>query len=131
MTYTMNKSISKIYNLGGPSFYEYPIFVYLDHLVYCLFLDEDSLSIQDYSVTAFEKMLSNGIFKPSENDSDFYYIDRDCIAVESKISNTYVTPTTINGVEKTQRIKFVFENKRSLYIEYSDLVPGTMASWME
>lgn len=126
-----NNVVSKIYNLGGPNFYEYPLFIYVGHLVYRVFFDEDSLSIQRYSINEFESNLSNGIFNSSKDDSDFDYVCRDCVVVESKISEVHITPATIDSIDKIQQIRFIFENKCSLCIEYSNLIPKTMNSWME
>lgn len=126
-----NNSVFKIYNIGGPNFYEYPLFICLNHLVYRIFLDENSLSLQNYPLTDFESTVKNGIFKPSESNFDFYYIYHDCATIESKISKISIKPIMIDGIKKIRQIKFTFENNRVLYVEYSDLVPGAMDSWLE
>ncbi|MBE6546720.1 MAG: hypothetical protein E7668_04685 [Ruminococcaceae bacterium] len=123
--------VKKIFNIGDFNFYEYPLFICSDQLVYCLFFGDRSISLQGYKTEEFEENIVNGLFQNPQDKSEFCYLHPNCEMIESSISDIQINSMISNERNKPMRINFVFDNQNSLCIRCSDVVPGAMDSWIE
>lgn len=124
-------NIKKIANLGSCNFYEHPLFIYTDQFVYSIFFDYESISIQSYKTEEFESNISNGIFRRTQNGLVFDYINPNYKMIESPVSDIQITSYMSNGTAKPRQIKLVLKKQKTLYIEYSNIIPETMDAWIE
>ena len=97
---------------------------------YFAFFSDDELLLEVYSDEDFEKMTEKDIVCYSDDPADF-----DCIWPEAYILNSKITNIVSHrGCGTTSNLKGIdihFFNGTKLCIRSSDLVIGTMSSWIE
>lgn len=122
--------VDRIYNIGSHQYSEYPLFVYTKRQVFRIFFGGNELLLDAYSNEDFEKMMEKDIVRYSDDPTDFDYIWPEAFIPNSIISN--IVPLRGCGtISNLEGIDFHFINGTKLCIRSSDLVLGTMSSWIE
>ena len=94
-----------------------------------LFSDNELL-LEVYSNEDFEKMMEKDIVRYSDDPTDFDYIWPEAFIPNSKIIN--IVPLRGCGtISNLKGLDIHFLNGTKLCIRFSDLVIGTMSSWIE
>lgn len=126
----MLSDADRIYNIGLHQYPEYPLFVYTKRQVFRIFFWGNELRLDAYSNEDFEKMTEKDIVRYSDDPTDFDYIWPEAFIPNSIISN--IVPLRGCGtISNLEGIDFHFLNGTKLCIRSSDLVLGTMSSWIE
>ena len=122
--------VDRIYNISSHQYSEYPLFVYTKRQVFRIFFWGNELLLDAYSNEDFEKMTEKDIVRYSDDPTDFDYIWPEAFIPNSKIIN--IVPLRGCGtISNLEGIDFHFFNGTKLCIRSSDLVLGTMSSWIE
>ena len=126
----MLSDVDRIYNIGSHQYPEYPLFVCTNRQVFRIFFSDNELLLEVYSNEDFEKMMEKDIVRYSDDPTDFDYIWPEAFIPNSIISN--IVPLRGCGtISNLEGIDFHFFNGTKLCIRSSDLVLGTMSSWIE
>ena len=97
---------------------------------YFAFFSDNELLLEVYNNEDFEKMMEKDIVRYSDDPTDFDYIWPEAFIPNSIISN--IVPLRGCGtISNLEGIDFHFFNGTKLCIRFSDLVIGTMSSWIE
>ena len=122
--------VDRIYNIGSHQYPEHPLFVCTKSQVFRIFFSDNELLLEIYSKEDFENMVNKDIVRYSNDPFDFDYIWPEAFFPNSQICNMLHlrgcgTTSNLNGVD------IHFLNGTKLCIRSSDLVIGTMSSWIE
>ena len=120
--------VKELYNLGDTQPEESPLFIYSGYSIIMVCLSKEKLSLNVYDKDFFIRRVRGGIFREEPDSEEFYYV----YFPDSKLIGSFIQ--NINVEEKDDgtigKIELVFKDGRHLHIEHSDLVLGTMNSYI-
>lgn len=120
--------VKELYNLGDTQPEESPLFIYSGYSIIMVCLSKEKLSLNVYDKDFFIRRVRGGIFREEPDSEEFYYV----YFPDSELIGSFVQ--NINVEEKDDgtigKIELVFKDGRHLHIEHSDLVLGTMNSYI-
>ena len=120
--------VKEVYNLGDNQPYESPLFIYSGYSIIMLYFSDDVLSLNVYDKDFFIRNIRGGIFREEPDSEEFYYV----YFPDSKLIGSFIQNINVeeNGDGTIGKVELVFKDGRHLYIEHSDLVLGTMNSYI-
>ena len=122
--------IECIYNLSGSQFYEYPMFIFTEDNVFLLYYSGKELLIDIYPKDIFLNHVEKNRFIYPDNPAEFDYLYPEKLCPEASI--VYMRPVRGCGtVCNLKGFDFCLSDGRYIYVRESDLVEGTMDSWVK
>lgn len=121
--------IECIHNVGGSQYYEYPLFIFTLHHVFRIYFSDNSLSLEVYDRERFMKHIDGAILQESGDPTDFDYICPKAYYPNSGICDMIA----IKGIGAKQNLEgfdLIFSDGKHLCVRKSNLVYGTMDSWI-
>lgn len=120
--------VKEIYNTGDAQYYESPLFLYSGYSVIMLYLFDGRVELNVYDKDFFIQHIRGDIFRETPEGEEFYYM----YFPNSKIVNDHAKNINIledsNG--KIHKIDLTFKSGQHLHVEHSNLVYGTMCSYL-
>ena len=121
--------VEVIYNIGSNQYYEYPLFIRANNHIFRIYFSESELYVHIYLAEKFDNMRKGDVVRYSFDLHDFDYIGAEEYKPDAKICGVF----SVKGCGTTANLRGLelqFSNGRKLCIQSSDLVSGTMDSWI-
>ncbi len=120
--------VKEIYNVGDTQPSESPLFIYSGYSIIMVYLSEGTLFLNIYEKDFFIRNIRGGVFREEPDSENFYYV----YFPDSRLINSFVEDIKVHENENgtINNIDIMFKNGQHLHIGHSDLVSGTMNSYI-
>ncbi len=120
--------VKEVYNLGDTQPEESPLFIYSGYSIIMIYLSNGVLSLNIYDKDFFIQHIRGGIFRGEPDSEEFYYV----YFPDSKLIGSFIQNIDVKENEDgtTDKVELIFKDGRHLHIERSDLIEGTMNSYI-
>ena len=120
--------VKEVYNIGGTEYPESPLFIYSGYSVIMVYLSGGVLSLNIFEKDFFIRHIRAGIFREDPDSEEFYYFS----FTNSRLINDYVQNIEVkeNADETIDKIDLIFKSGQRLHIKQSELIEGTMCSYI-
>lgn len=122
----MSQYIHTAHNLGSAQFYEHPLFLIGSSKVFRIYLSDGEITIDSYLADTFKKNAKNGIFRDPDHPDQFDYFYPKGTAIESTITSVHIKTNT-----RPYEVALKLLNGKTIVLKESNLVPGTMDTYIE
>lgn len=121
--------IDCIYNIGDSQYYDHPLFIFTLHHVFRIYFSDSTLSLAVYNTETFLKHIEGDIFRERDNTTDFDYLHPEAYYPNTGICNL-ISAKGCGVGRNLKGFDFTFSDGKHLCIRESDLIHGTMDSWI-